>query len=100
MTHHRPMLFALGNLLCLPAVLVSLAAVSDVAATETLTFDQPQMAGISGFRALGDLPIVPGEEDPLVQTERGHPGKGLNAVWTPDQRDAGAQPGRHALECR
>jgi hypothetical protein len=58
-----------------------------------LTFNQPQLAGLSGFRAFWDTPIVLAADGPVVNSERTPGGAGPNAVWAPAQRDGGAQPG-------
>jgi hypothetical protein len=74
----------------LPLLLASLVCKS---AAATLTFDQPQLAGISGFRAFWDTPIVLAEDGLVVETKRNPGGAGLNAVWASDQRAGGQQPG-------
>jgi hypothetical protein len=71
------------------AVLTPLA----LSAAETLVFEQPQLAGISGFRAFWDAPIMLAEDGLVVETQRTPGGKGPNAVWSPAKREGGAKPG-------
>ena len=82
-------------LLRLAVPLLALSAVSPaaLAASETLVFDQPQLAGISGFRAFWDTPVVLAEDGLVVETKRTPGGTGPNAVWAPEKRDGGAKPG-------
>ena len=90
MTRHLPpCFFALALLCALP-----LYAQQPV----TLTFDQPQAAGISGFRAFWDTPVVLGANGPLdtvVEPVGGGAGylAGPCALWTPAKRANGAKPG-------
>ena len=56
-------------------------------------FEQPQLAGISGFRAFWDLPVVLAEDGLVVETKRTPGGTGPNAVWSPTKREGGAKPG-------
>ncbi len=63
------------------------------ATAEVLTFDQPQLAGISGFRTFWDTPVVLAEDGPVVTTEHSPGGTGPNAVWALEQRNGGAKPG-------
>ena len=62
-------------------------------AAEPLVFEQPQLAGISGFRAFWELPIVLAEDGLVVETKRTPGGTGPNAVWSPAEREGGAKPG-------
>ena len=62
-------------------------------AAESLSLDQPQLAGISGFRAFWDTPIVLAGEGLVVETKHTPGGTGPNAVWAPEQRGGGTQPG-------
>ena len=49
----------------------------------TLTFDQPQMAGISGFRAFWDRPVVLAETGAQQVAGGGGPcGTGPSAIWS------------------
>ncbi len=70
-----------------------LALILQAARAETLTFDQPQLAGISGFRAFWDTPIVLAEEGPVIETRHNPGGTGPNAVWVPEKREGGVKPG-------
>ena len=60
---------------------------------ESLTLDQPQLAGISGFRAFWNTPIVLAGDGLIVETKRTPGGTGLNAVWAPEHRNSGVKPG-------
>jgi hypothetical protein len=60
---------------------------------ESLTFDQPQIAGMSGFRAFWDMPIVLVGDGLVVETTHTPGGTGLNVVWSMEQRDGGRKPG-------
>ena len=57
-----------------------------LAQNTVLTFEKPDLAGISGFRALWDIPIPLSEDgvtqivDPVVKD------KNPTAIWSPDQR--------------
>jgi len=84
-TAYRPyrLVFLLSALILIPTA----------AAAETLAFDQPQLAGISGFRAFWDTPIVLSEDGPVVETQHNPGGTGPNAVWAPARRDGGSKPG-------
>jgi hypothetical protein len=76
--------------------IISLTAatlVSNASAAEALVFDQPQLAGISGFRAFWDTPIVLAEGGLVVETKRNPGGAGPNTVWAPAKLDGGAKPG-------
>ena len=59
----------------------------------TLTFEQPQTAGISGFRQMWDTPIVLAESGVIEEVDQGQFGKGPSAIWFPEKRDNGARPG-------
>jgi len=59
----------------------------------TLTFDQPQTAGISGFRAFWDSPVVTAEDGVLVNTDLIYNGSHPMALWNPAKRTNGAKPG-------
>ena len=73
---------------------------SDLAGVTTLTFDKPQTAGISGFRAMWDAPVVLedaatelGEGGAVEVVDKAQFGKGPSAVWDPAKRDNGKKPG-------
>ncbi len=78
-------------------IVLLLALMSPEALAKTLTFDQPQLAGISGFRAFWDAPVVLGADGLIVETKHSPGGTGPTAVWSPDQGTGGAQPG--AIVC-
>jgi hypothetical protein len=67
-----------------------------LAQDKELTFDQPQTAGISGFRAHWDISIPLAEDgaaqifDPIVK------GRSPTAIWSPDQRNG--RPGAIAFD--
>lgn len=75
------------------ALAILLAPVVLEAAPTTLICDQPQLAGISGFRAFWDTPIVVAADGPMVETKRNPGGAGPNATWSPDNREGGTKPG-------
>lgn len=60
---------------------------------ESLVLDQPQLAGISGFRAFWNTPIVLAGDGLVVETKHTPGGTGPNAVWAREQRGGGTQPG-------
>ena len=64
-----------------------------IGAAEILILDQPQLAGISGFRAFWDTPIVLSGDGLVVETKHTPGGAGPNAVWAPEKRNGGAKPG-------
>lgn len=64
----------------------------------TLTFDQPETAGISGFRRMWNSPIVLAENGVTEITDNAITDKWATAVWRPDKRDGGAQPGALAFD--
>lgn len=81
----------LKTLTCtLPIVLTALVL---EAVASTLTFEEPQLAGISGFRAFWDTPIVLAEDGLVVESKHNPGGTGPNAIWAPAGRDGGAKPG-------
>ncbi|MEJ7807754.1 MAG: hypothetical protein WKG03_17775, partial [Telluria sp.] len=55
--------------------------------------EQPQTAGISGFRAMWNTPVVLDESGVVAEVDKGEFGKGPLAVWFPEKRDAGTRPG-------
>lgn len=59
----------------------------------TLTFGQPQIAGISGFRQMWDTPVVLDEGGVVAEVDKGEHGKGPAGAWFPENRDNGAKPG-------
>ena len=69
------------------------AALRIATAAETLVFDQPQLAGISGFREFWDTPVVLAGDGPVLETKHEPGGVGPNAVWAPTKRDDGTKPG-------
>jgi hypothetical protein len=79
-----------GITLMLAALVLAPAA---WAANEVLVLDQPQVAGISGFRAFWDTPVVLSGDGLVVQTQHTPGGTGPNAVWSPAKREGGAKPG-------
>ena len=68
------------------------------AGSEVMVFDQPQVAGISGFREFWDTPVVLAEDGPVVETQHTPGGTGPNAVWSPAKRDGGGKPGAIAFD--
>ena len=76
-----------------------LGVVANAADQVTLTFDQPQTAGISGFRAQWDLPIVLDERGMTRANDQGRFGKSDVAVWDEKSRTpkGGGTPAPGAL---
>src|SRR5512147_1794778 len=70
-----------------------LTAAWQTGGAESLILDQPQLAGISGFRAFWNRPIVLAGDGLVVETKHTPGGTGPNAVWAPEQRGGGTQPG-------
>ena len=64
----------------------------------TVTIDQVQAAGISGFRAFWDTPVVLGGDGASEVVDKSPFGKGPSAVWSPAKRDGGAKPGALAFD--
>ena len=60
---------------------------------QSLVLDQPQLAGISGFRAFWNTPIVLAADGLVVETRHNPGGTGPTAVWDPGQRESGVKPG-------
>lgn len=54
--------------------------------SNTLVFDEPRIAGISGFRAMWDTPIVLSATGATRISDRGQFGSGPIALWNPDAR--------------
>ena len=69
-----------------------LVSSSSVTASETLILEQPQIAGISGFRVFWDTPIVLADDGLVVETTHTPGGTGLNAVWAQESREKGRKP--------
>jgi hypothetical protein len=59
--------------------------------TITLTFDQPQTAGICGYRQMWDTPVVTAEHGAVEVPEGGFKDRRLIAPWAPAKRKG--QPG-------
>ncbi|OPZ86866.1 MAG: hypothetical protein BWY76_00749 [bacterium ADurb.Bin429] len=79
-------------------VLLVLAVIGTVAAalaqqTVMLTFDQPQTAGICGYRQMWDTPVVTAEDGVTVVPEGGFTDRRLVAPWAPAKRKNGELPG-------
>jgi hypothetical protein len=66
----------------------------------TLVFDQPQTAGLSGFRAMWDTPVVLAADGAVAEVDRGDFGKAPSALWDPANklRENGAKPGGLAFD--
>ena len=74
-------------------LLWAITALAQEKQTMVLTIDQPQTAGISGFRAMWDTPVVLSTDGAVEQVDKGNFGKALSAIWSPARRDEGARPG-------
>nr|CAA9265798.1 hypothetical protein AVDCRST_MAG63-2671 [uncultured Armatimonadetes bacterium] len=91
LTLSRTLLFCGGGLMLSARPAAAAEAARDPV---TLTFGQPQTAGISGFRRMWDTPVVLGESGAVEEVDKGTFGKGPRAVWFPAERDGGgARPG-------
>ncbi len=86
-------LFMLSHALLLCGGLMLSARLASAQEPVTLTFEQPQTAGISGFRAMWDTPLVLDDSGVVEAVDKGEHGKGPRAVWRPEKRDGGAKPG-------
>ncbi len=62
-------------------LLIAAALATAGARAETLTFDQPQCAGMSGFRAHWDLPIPVAEDGARIVKDAVIKDRGGSAVW-------------------
>jgi len=60
--------------------------------------DQAETAGISGFRAMWDTPVVTAPEGVRVVHDRVVKDRGGTAPWAPKFRDDGAKPGAIAFD--
>ncbi len=58
-----------------------------------VTIDAPQTAGISGFRAFWDTPVVLSADGATTMVDKGGFGKAVSAVWAPAKRGDGKTPG-------
>ncbi len=67
-------------------------------APATLTFERPQTAGMSGFRAMWNSPVVLSENGVTEIQDQGQFGKGPSAVWSPAKRQDGGLPGALAFD--
>ncbi len=77
-------------------VLACLVANSASAQDAVLTFDQPQTAGISGFRAHWNLPISLSEDGATQIVDSVIKDRSPTAVWSPARR--GGKPGAIAFD--
>jgi len=59
------------------------------AADTSLTLDQPECAGISGFRRMWDTPVVCSADGFTKVVDKGPFGKAPSAFWAPEQRKNG-----------
>ncbi len=82
-----------------PFWLAALAVIPSASpAAETVLLEQPQLAGISGFREFWDTPVVLADGGLVVETVHTPGGTGPTAVWSPAKRDGGAKPGAIAFD--
>lgn len=73
--------------LCLAAATFSVGTVA-----ETVIFDHPETAGISGFRWMWNAPVVVTADGADEMVRHGRFGDATSAVWSPEKREEG-QPG-------
>jgi len=64
------------------SLLVSFTGVQTLSADAMMTIDQPQTAGISGFRAFWDTPVVLSADGKTEMGDAGDYGKAPNAAWS------------------
>jgi hypothetical protein len=74
-------------------LLLCAAAFTAAPKTVTLTFDQPQTAGICGYRTMWDTPVVTAENGVTEMPEGGFKDRRLVAPWSPAKRQNGVLPG-------
>ncbi len=90
---------ALNRACQFPFWLAALAVIPSASpAAETVLLEQPQLAGISGFREFWDTPVVLADGGLVVETVHTPGGTGPTAVWSPAKRDGGAKPGAIAFD--
>jgi hypothetical protein len=82
----------------LAALLLAGLFLTSSAGAETLTFDQPQTAGISGFRAMWDMPVVTATDGVRVIRDSEIKDRGGAAPWAPSVREDGGRPGALAFD--
>ena len=82
----------LSSALSLAALLVGLLATSPLPAAETLVFDQPECAGMSGIRAQWNQPIPVAEDGARLLKDNVVKDRGQTAVWD------GVNPGPLAFD--
>ncbi|MFP4056703.1 MAG: hypothetical protein ACLF0G_07530 [Candidatus Brocadiia bacterium] len=63
-----------------------------LAGETVLVFDRPQTAGICGYRALWDTPVVLDAEGVRRVKDAKVKDRGATAPWAPELRDGGSQP--------
>ena len=71
-------------------------ASANLPAAETLVFDQPQLAGIAGFRPYWDVPITLAADGMTAKGEPFKDGDPLRAEWDPAKRKG--RPGAMAFD--
>ena len=87
----------LGSRWRLLIVLIALAPIKWLAA-ETLVFDQPQLAGIAGFRPHWDSPIPLAADGMTAKGEPFKEGDPLRAEWDPENERASRARSLDALQ--
>lgn len=87
-----PRLFVIALLLAL------FSAFTPAAETVTLEVEQPETAGICGFRALWDTPVVTGADGVRKVLDKKITERGGAAPWNPEAREDGARPGAPAFD--
>jgi hypothetical protein len=65
---------------------------------ETITLDDAQTAGISGFRAMWNTPVVTASNGVRVMVDSILKDRGGQAPWAPSARAGGTQPGALAFD--
>lgn len=86
-------------LLCLIACALGAASLRGAEAEpEPLEFDRPQTAGIAGFRAFWDTPVVLSENGSVEIKDAVVKNRGGTAVWSPEKRDQGKRDGALAFD--
>ncbi|MCX7935943.1 MAG: hypothetical protein N3A66_11875, partial [Planctomycetota bacterium] len=84
------------------AMMAALAAACRLPAgeTATLVLEQTECAGICGFRALWDTPVVLAPDGAMEVVDKGQFGKAPSAIWQPSHkvRANGTKPGAIAFD--
>lgn len=96
--YQSPFTRAAGSLTLLSALAgAPLAETTAHGSDHVLVVDRPETAGISGFRAMWDTPVVLAADGVEEMVDHGQCGSAKSAVWTPEKRGQG-KPGALAFD--